>query len=440
MSDSPHLETMQTLNTGKMLHTVQPKGIRNAKGLLNWVDMFDVNNTLDRPRAYIRKVLNDPQSHWYAFINHLWMDIDGGVLETFLSNAIIHGALIGANRARRTRAAEKCNVPCAILMDPGYGTGLEPPQPTLSYDEMNSVIWQGKVIGTFLYLYGGESLARRADILRLCRAHPDCLFACVTDGVLVDEALAGEMLLVKNLVPILHMEGDEVGAEVSNAALDAMRVLKKRKLLFGVSCCYTSANAWTVGSDDYMNLLIQQGSKFALYYAYIPVGTSARTDLLATPKQREYMLRQIESSRRKKPLFLIDFSNDGEHLGGCVAAGRAYLHINAAGDIQPCVWIRYADANIREHTLLEALNRPLFKGFQAWQPFNHNPVRPCPLLDNAGDLAALVRASHAHATDLTGPESVSALCGKCADACYRWAPLAAQIWAKGKSERLCHMA
>ena len=72
----------------------------------------------------------------------------------------------------------------------------------------------------------------------------------------------------------------------------------------------------------------------------------------------------------------MDFWNDGEYAGGCVAGGRRYLHINANGDIEPCAFIHYSDSNIREKTILEALQSPLFKAYRAGQPFNETTCAP----------------------------------------------------------------
>ena len=41
----------------------------------------------------------------------------------------------------------------------------------------------------------------------------------------------------------------------------------------------------------------------------------------------------------------MDFQNDGEFVGGCIAGGRNYFHINSAGDAEPCVFIHYSNAN-----------------------------------------------------------------------------------------------
>ena len=141
------------------------------------------------------------------------------------------------------------------------------------------------------------------------------------------------------------------------------------------------------------------------------------------------MYDTIRRWRGEKPLFTLDFWNDGEYAGGCIAGGRRFLHINANGDIEPCAFTHYADSNIREHTLLEAMKRPLFMQYHRNQPFNENMLRPCPLLDNNGKLAEMVDASGAHSTDQLRPEDVHSLCAKCKQAAASWEPVADALWA-----------
>lgn len=46
------------------------------------------------------------------------------------------------------------------------------------------------------------------------------------------------------------------------------------------------------------------------------------------------------------------------------------------------MFIRYSDSNIREKTLLEVLQSPLFMAYHDGQPFNENHLRPCPMPEN----------------------------------------------------------
>ena len=46
------------------------------------------------------------------------------------------------------------------------------------------------------------------------------------------------------------------------------------------------------------------------------------------------------------------------------------------------MFIHYSDSNIREKTLPEVLQSPLFMAYHDGQPFNENHLRPCPMLEN----------------------------------------------------------
>jgi MoaA/NifB/PqqE/SkfB family radical SAM enzyme len=140
------------------------------------------------------------------------------------------------------------------------------------------------------------------------------------------------------------------------------------------------------------------------------------------------MYERIHEYRKTKPLFTMDFWNDGDAVGGCIAGGRGYCHINANGDMEPCAFIHYSNANIREKSLLECYQSPLFMAYRKNQPFNENMLRPCPVLDNPGRLTELVAESGAHSTDLACPERACDYCNRCVATAERWAPVADEMW------------
>ena len=158
------------------------------------------------------------------------------------------------------------------------------------------------------------------------------------------------------------------------------------------------------------------------------IGNDAAPELLPTPKQRELMYHRIRQARREKPIFAMDFQNDGEFVGGCIAGGRRYFHINANGDCDPCVFIHYSNANIRDMGLLDVLRSPLFMAYHDGQPFNGNHLMPCPMLENPDKLRGMVEKTGARSTDLQSPESVEHLCDKCQEYAQSWAPAAQRLW------------
>ena len=419
----------------------------NMGKLMELVDRF-AGDMMAPQRDAIRKVVQDPDSNWHRLIASLWTDVDSEVFKTLFNNLILNVSFIGWEQQEKCREQYRCNIPWAILMDPTSACNLRCTgcwaaeyghQLNMTLEELDSIIRQGKKLGTYLYIYsGGEPLVRKNDLIRLCQMHPDCVFLAFTNATLIDEAFADEMLRVKNFVPAISVEGFEEetdfrrGQGTYRRVMDAMSLLKRKKLPFGVSCCYTSKNVDTIGSEEYFDSMVEWGAKFAWFFTYMPVGVDAVPELMATAEQREAMYKRIRAYRSTKPLFTMDFWNDGEYVQGCIAGGRRYLHINANGDIEPCAFIHYADSNIREKTLLEALQSPLFLAYHDNQPFHENHLRPCPVLDNPGRLTEMVAQSGAHSTDLMHPESADALCSKCVDAAERWAPVADELWEKSR--------
>ena len=42
----------------------------------------------------------------------------------------------------------------------------------------------------------------------------------------------------------------------------AMRILREKRLPFGISCCYTSKNVEMIGSEAYFDQMIDWGARF----------------------------------------------------------------------------------------------------------------------------------------------------------------------------------
>lgn len=414
----------------------------HVRKIMDLLDKAAPDDLFPSQRKAFRTAI-DSQNNWYQLIMKV-LDLNPEVRDTLLRTFIVDANLMAWPEQEKNRAKHGCNIPWAVLMDPTsacnlhctgcwaaeYGHNLN-----LSYDELDAIIRQGKELGTHVYIYtGGEPLVRKRDLIRLCEAHPDCAFLSFTNGTLIDEEFCQEMIRVKNFVPAISVEGFEAatdgrrGEGTFGKVTHAFELLREHGLPFGVSCCYTSANAGSIASEEFFDWMIDQGVLFAWIFTYFPVGVDAPTDLMVTPGQREHLYRFVRKMRQEKPLFTLDFQNDGEFVGGCIAGGRRYLHINAAGDVEPCVFAHYANANIRESSLLDALKSPLFMAYHDGQPFNDNLLRPCPILENQNMLAEMVERTGAHSTDLQAKESARDLCAKCSRSIEEWAPVAERLW------------
>lgn len=420
------------------------------KALLQMVDLTEKymgDNFLAENYEMLRQIIQDPDSKWMKFVNRALDEIDPNVIKMNALNLGYEAAFHGTKVIREKRKEYDCNIPWLILMDPTsacnlhctgcwaaeYGNRLN-----LTYDEMDSIITQGKELGIYFYMYtGGEPLVRKADIIKLCEKHNDCAFHAFTNGTLIDDDFCEEMRRVGNLSLSISLEGfEEVndlrrGKGVFDRVMHAMDLLKAHGQVYGTSICYTSKNVETVTSDEFLDLLIEKGCRFTWYFHYMPVGNDAAPELLPDKEQREYMyhrVREIRSMNGGKSIVAMDFQNDGEYVGGCIAGGRNYCHINPNGDVEPCVFIHYSGANIRDMSLLDALKQPLFMAYRDNQPFNENHLRPCPMLENPEILQRIVKETGAKSTDLQSPEPVEHLCGKCQAYAQNWQGTADQLW------------
>ena len=453
MSNLGHMAARTTASKiiDVLVNNIEKDREKEMLKLIDLMEKYMSGEKLDIDYGKVKDMTCNKDCALNQYLNRLLDELDPNVVKTTVLNFGFEAMLHGTKTIRKMRTVHNCNIPWLILMDPTsacnlhctgcwaaeYGNKLN-----LSYEELSNVVKQGKEIGVYFYMFtGGEPLVRKKDIIQLCEEHHECQFLAFTNGTLVDEAFCQEMKRVGNLALAISLEGSpEVndlrrGTGVYGKVMHAMELLKKNGLIFGTSICYTSKNCESVTSNEFVKLMVDKGCRYAMYFHYMPVGNEASLELLPTPEQRMYIkdrIREIRKLENGEGLFTMDFQNDGEFVGGCIAGGRNYFHINANGDAEPCVFIHYSGANIRTHSLLEILKQPLFMAYHNNQPFNENHLRPCPMLENPEILQRLVNETGAKSTDLQSPETVEHLCTKCEEYARNWKPHADKVWAETK--------
>ena len=141
---------------------------------------------------YLHKVAGDPECTLNRYVTRMVNELHPNVLKTTLLDLGYEAFYNGTKTIREMREIHNCNIPWIILMDPTsacnlhctgcwaaeYGNKLN-----LTFEEMDSVITQGKELGVYFYmLTGGEPMVRKKDIIKLCRKHNDCVFFAYPNG------------------------------------------------------------------------------------------------------------------------------------------------------------------------------------------------------------------------------------------------------------------
>lgn len=392
----------------------------------------------------VESFFKEEDNNWVNLMKRLTTEVDPHILETIFSNFLLNASIKGWEDIQKNKEKYGHDIPFTILLDPttacnkkcigcwaaDYNKAL-----SLSYDELDSIFTQGKELGIYFYIMtGGEPLIRKKDIISLAKKHNDCVFMIFTNGTLIDDAFCEALCEIGNVVPTISVEGFDDATDGRRGEgswediMRAMNVMKEHRVPFGFSTCFTNQNCESVLSDQFIDMMISKGAYFSWYFTFMPIGCNTDTSLMANPDQREKLYRTIRRWREEKAIFNMDFWHDAEYVGGCVAGGRRYCHINANGDVEPCVFCHYSNANIKEVSLVEALGQPLFREYQKNQPFNENQFRPCPILDNAPKIAEMVHAAGAKSTEYVNPEDVDDLVKKTVAYGKTWAKRAEPLW------------
>jgi MoaA/NifB/PqqE/SkfB family radical SAM enzyme len=313
-----------------------------------------------------------------------------------ISNLIVNQLLVGTNRRKAFEAKRGFYPPDAMLISPtmrcnlncyGCYSGVYS-QEELPYEVLDRLMGECKEMGIHLVLMTGGEPFLRKDLFGLFEKHEDMMFQIYTNATLVDEKMIDQFVALGNVAPAISLEGlqEETdgrrGKGQFNRIVKVMDGLQKAGIFFAVSTTQTSRNTDVLTSDAFIDFLVEKGCILLWNFHYVPIGREPDLSLMATPEQRGRMRERLTDFRATKPMLFVDFWNDGCLTQGCIAAGKKYFHVNARGDVEPCVFCHFASDNIKEKSLMEALNSPLFREMRSHQPFSENYFRPCLLIDH----------------------------------------------------------
>ncbi len=346
---------------------------------------------------------------------------DPHIAEKFFINFILSSTLLTAPRRRR-RAEQGMQSPTTLQIDPTSACNLRCPgcwageyqqSDRIEPDRLNRLLEEMKELDMyFVVLSGGEPFLY-PHLMDLVQEHDDMFFMAYTNGTRIDEGMADAMAEAGNITPAFSLEGRrEVtdarrGEGVYDEVMAAMDRCAQRGIPFGSSLTATRENVEEIYSHDFISMLDEKGVSYMWVFHYIPIGRDPDLDMMITPEQRLWMVDRTDELRKTYPIAIVDFWNDGHLIDGCIAGGRVYAHITAAGDVEPCGFVHYSLDNINEVSLKRALQSPLFRGFAERQPFSDNLLAPCPFIDNPAALRDIVRESNAEETHAGAADSLA---------------------------------
>ncbi|MGZ4948975.1 MAG: radical SAM protein [Halobacteriota archaeon] len=262
----------------------------------------------------------------------------------------------------------RCNLRCKGCYAQAHAQ-TRSPSAEMSEDKLWSVFDEARELGiSAILLAGGEPFVRQ-DLMAVTRDFPELMFPVVTNGTLLDDTLIRQLKQQRNVWPVLSIEGHEHdtnqrrGDAIYQRVQRAMSLLKENDVFFGCSLTVTRSNIHTITDRDFIQSLIDRGCRLFFFVEYVSIAEDTK-DWVLTDEQRAELLATTEDFRSALPGLFIAFPGDEEQFGGCLAAGRGFVHISPEGNLEPCPFSPYSDTSLRDVSLKEGLQSPLLQAIR----------------------------------------------------------------------------
>ena len=287
---------------------------------------------------------------------------------------------------------DACNLACAGCYACARGGK---PENALPDERVAQILDEASELGVGIaMLAGGEPLLSHGWLDALGR-HGEMLGIVFTNGTLFDEGRRAWFSEHRHIIPTFSIEGGERqtdarrGDGVYAKVRAAMRGLNAAGTPFGISVTVTSENIDGVLSAEFVREYIRAGCLLFVFVEYVPVEPGSEPMVLSKAGT-ERLSAFAAACGEKYPALFVPFPGDEAQYGGCLAAGRGFVHVSAGGDVEPCPFAPFSDANLRDKSLRDALASPLLSKIRE----NHRLLKEgdggCALWRNREWLAGLM--------------------------------------------------
>lgn len=289
----------------------------------------------------------------------------------------------------------QCNLKCRGCYRKSQSRlGSVPAENEINSSKFSSILRQAGELGISIALISGGEPLMRKDLLGITSGFPDIIFILFTNGLLINEKNMLEFKKQKNIIPVISIEGDKLhtdnrrGEGVFENAKKIYREFKSNNIFFGASVTVTSENYEPVFKSGFIEESQAAGCRLFFFVDYVPVAEGTE-HLVITEIQRNEINATVEKLNLQRRALFISFPGGEELYGGCLAAGRGFIHVNADGKVEPCPFAPYSDADLNTVSLKESLKSNLLKVIRE----NHSKLKEskggCALWENRQWLESL---------------------------------------------------
>ena len=300
----------------------------------------------------------------------------------------------------------KCNLRCAGCYAGAVGTVTNAPaQPGLSTSEWRGVVDEAVRLGVMAFMIAGGEPFLLPGIAKLFCDYPDRLFLVFTNGTALRPSDYEILSRSTNTVVVVSLEGDRDltdlrrGSGVFEKAMSSLDRLREAGILTGIAVTIGSANVAYWSQPENIDVLIAHSGPLAMFIEQIPTAGCESGSVLTDEQRVRFRQVVVEyRDRQTGGAYIIHSPGDEETLGGCVSAGRGFVHVNPSGDVTACPVSALATHNVRKSNLEEALASPLFAMIRENGHLLETEGHPCGLSAHAEELEKMAKGLGAYRT------------------------------------------
>jgi len=300
---------------------------------------------------------------------------------------------------------QRCNLACRGCWAIGAKNPVD-----MSKELLTHVVTESRSQGCrFFGILGGEPLLVEW-LPDFFKANKNSYFQLFTNGHLLAEEIAADLVEAGNVSPLISIEGwTESYAERRGTgagfekALNALELCKKSGLVTGVAVSVSKGNFSDVVKSEFVDEMVRRGAHYVWFYIYRPSGQDPNfEDALDDGQVRQLRQFMVDERKRCKSAVIVDAYWDHKGEAVCPGAMGVSHHINAMGDVEPCPPVQCSDCRLTTESdvAAEITGSKLLADFRDQIP---KLTRGCVLMDHPEELARL--AEEAGAIDSSGRDA-----------------------------------
>jgi MoaA/NifB/PqqE/SkfB family radical SAM enzyme len=409
--------------SNQILKLVSKISNKNLLRIIELLEKFGSAEYHKKGAAAIKKMIEDDHQGIQA-TRRILQNLNPKARAGLLNNFMLGNLLLGYRKRLEFWNEHQVPPPGTLMISPtlkcnlrcfGCYAATHEHKNELTREEVENLIVEAGKTGTnYITLLGGEPFTV-PWLIDVMEKFNKTAFQVFTNGLLLDDEKIAKLATLGNVALFIGIDGLEKetdarkGKGAYKGALKAIKKLSDAGLPVGYSTMVSSRNIDEIYSDEFMDTMIAHGAGFGWAAVAIPQGKACKeTQLIPSAEQKARIKDLVRNVRRNKPIILIDFYSDGYLTEGC-GAGRTTIHVNANGDVEPCVLFPFAVDNIRDKSYTEIIKSDFFKGLRKVHKRYPGEMQTCMMVFKPKDVIEVLQEVGAKETSKGTLEQLHAM-------------------------------